>query len=152
MGISISRKSPGIADVFFREAVLTNKTTWAGTAAYEQWGTEEALLAQADAPATVDLIADLQGYMDSDSSGNNLALKVQVSLDGGSTWTDGGSVNIRNTSGATDERFPLYAYCMISGGTVTGDIQARVMGQVATNTTGRSLNNGRVKMIVKTAE
>jgi hypothetical protein len=128
---------------------LTDKTSFAGSSA-EQWGTEEATLDNAVLPAVdnVTVFAQLNGYVGDFTTTTNLTLAVEISLDGGSTWSTGLELSLRDTGAAVNIR-QIVTVCHQVTGAVTGDIQARAMatavGGVAES---RDLRNGAIYLEV----
>jgi hypothetical protein len=97
----------------------------------EQWGTEEAVVAQADAPPAAVVLAWLSGSVGPTASGNDGdrgEYRLEVSFDGGSSFaTIGDSGNVVTlVSTAAGDRTALSAVGRGTG-TVTGDIQVRAM-------------------------
>lgn len=115
---------------YVRQA-LTNKTSFSGTGS-EQWGTEEATLDDALLPVltNVTIRALLSGIVGDTSTNNFLFYGVEISLDGGSTWNAGLQAVYRDTTGNVANYATLAAVHQVTG-TVTGDIQARVMASCA---------------------
>lgn len=107
---------------------LTDKTSFAGTTA-EQVGTEEATLDDALLPATtgVTVHAYAPFLANNSSSTSSLAFLMEISLDGGSTWNTGTALTIRDASGSSASNGRFAAATHQVTGTVTGDIQARLM-------------------------
>lgn len=114
---------------------LTNETT--GSTSDEQWGTEELVIDDATlVGTTVSVLAHLTGFAErSDLTGvtaeRGASLWLEVSLDGGSTWSGTSAANGGSTvewHGNENERSrkSLAAQVLVSG-TVTGDIQVRAM-------------------------
>lgn len=129
---------------------LTNKSSWSGTAAPEQWGTEEAVYTLGvGEPAEVTIKAEAVGYCQTGGSTANISVWMEISTDGGSTWNTGEVASIRDEAGAsTNNRRTVAVFHQLDAVTPTGQIQARVRGQVATNTTGRTLNGGVIYLTV----
>lgn len=111
---------------------LTDKTTWSGTSG-EQWGTEEATFDNALLPATANVTvrARLAGSCFNWTSNGALAVWVEISLDGGATWSTGEEQRLKDGSGNATARLPANPAHQVTG-TVTGDIQARAMASQAT--------------------
>lgn len=115
----------GGGGVVSAETTLT--TTTPGSTAYVQWGTEEAVIAQADAPAAAVVLAWLSGMMGRQSGdvGDRGQVQMEVSFDGGSTWADfGGEMAPGLVSTDANIRVPFSRQGRATG-TVTGDIQVR---------------------------
>lgn len=111
---------------------LTDKTSFSGTG-NEQWGTEEATLDDAILPllTNVTVFAEVIGYIEDFSAPTqSVVLWVDISLDGGSTWSTG-TTNLTNpqNTGGTPSSTGRNTFCAIHQvtGTITGDIQARAM-------------------------
>lgn len=127
---------------------LTDKTSFSGTSA-EQWGSEEATLDDALLPAltNVTVYAELIGVVTNFTTTSNLFFAVEISLDGGSTWSTGVTASVGGLSGS-GIRVPVGAIHQVTG-TVTGDIQARVMSTSLTGASdSRDLLNGAIYMEV----
>lgn len=108
---------------------LTGKSSFAGTGS-EQWGTEEATVDDASLPAltNIDISAILVGFAENFSSNaNTLNITVEISIDGGSTWTAGQQTQYVRASGNSIDRAAIHGMHARLGVTVTGDIQARAM-------------------------
>lgn len=107
---------------------LTDKTTFTGTTA-EQWGTEEATHAAALLPKLTDVTvyAEVKGRIsDFTTAAAALGIVVEISLDGGTTWSTGRTIHQRS-AGTTTTEMDHYTNDHQVTGTVTGDIQARAM-------------------------
>jgi hypothetical protein len=107
---------------------LTDKTSFSGTGA-EQVGTEEAVLDDAVLPSTtgVTAYASCSFTVFNTTTAGFLNVYLEISLDGGSTWTAGTTQFIREAaSGNANTGIPMTVDGQVTG-TVTGDIQARVM-------------------------
>lgn len=127
---------------------LTNKDGWSAIDTFEQWGTEEVALAQTLVPKYSTVAVWLSGYVESDGGTASLDIGVEISLDGGSTWTMGPTTARRDNQGAsTTNRDNINCHHLRSG-QITGEIQARAMGKVATSTAGRDLKSGSLLMVV----
>lgn len=151
MGVDIQTPGSGTFVRLVRQT-LTDKTTFSGTSA-EQWGTEEATFDDGLLPAltNVTVYAHVAGYILNPTQTSNLTIDVQISLDGGSTWTGRTPAGIIFRHSAVSNAFdkaPVFADCQVTG-TVTGDIQARAM---VTSVTGsgdvRDLSVGAIQMQV----
>lgn len=133
---------------------LTGKTSFAGTSA-EQWGTEEATLDNAVLPKLTEatVFAQVIGYAENLNTTSSLNINVEISLDGGSTWDTGTSLRLRRnaTGGANDYQSIANDHQVV--GTVTGDIQARVMATSAQGAADpRDLSGGHLYMEVVIAQ
>ena len=106
---------------------LTDKTSFAGTTA-EQIGTEEATLDNALLPQStgVTVYAQLVGRISDWTTTSSLITRIEISFDGGSTWTAGRDLDLRTDSADAQEIFQVVVDHQVTG-TVTGDIQARAM-------------------------
>lgn len=129
---------------------LTNKTSFSG-ATPEQWGTEEAVVDNAILPiptGTVTAYAHLTGYIENYSTDANLVVQVEISFDGGSTWSTSPnkSVKLGVTGSSTTRLSASMAYS--ASGTVTGDIQARVMIQSSGAGAVQDGMNGSIDLLV----
>lgn len=112
-------------------ATLTNHTP--NNLTYEQWGTEEATVAQADCPPSAVVMAWLMGKMRAGAGtiavGDRGKVKLEVSFDGGATWADfgisgEGGTYLPITTAAKDLMVNVVGRAT---GSVTGDIQVRAM-------------------------
>lgn len=109
---------------------LTNKTAFAGTG-YEQVGSEEAVLDDAVLGVLTDVgvYACATGICLNPTSGTSLNMQMEISLDGGSTWSAGQILSLRDAAGSSaTDAWPMSPAHQVTG-TVTGDIQARLMVQ-----------------------
>lgn len=110
-------------------AVLTNHTP--NNLTLEQWGTEEAVVAQADAPASAVVLAWLTGAMAAGPgtiSANDRGLyQMEVSFDGGSSFATIGVANAASLPTTQTSRNYTISSTGRATGTVTGDIQVRAM-------------------------
>lgn len=132
---------------------LTDKTSFAGTGA-EQWGTEQATLDDALLPKTtgVTVYAKVDGYWINATSQSTLVIVVEISLDGGSTWSTSRQKLLRDSEGAgagsAGTRQDAEVDHQVTG-TVTGDIQARAMATCGAGSgTPYDLLNGAISMEV----
>lgn len=128
---------------------LTDKSSFSGTG-NEQWGTEEAVFDDALLPRLTDVtvMALLTGRVANPTSDAQLFYRVEISLDGGSTWDIGLSGSWRMDTGGTTDIISAVAAHGITG-TVTGDIQARVnVSCSAGASTAYDLTNGVIYMDV----
>ena len=111
---------------------LTNETT-SGTTE-EQWGTEELVISTVPVGSNVTVLAHLTGNANrNETSGvsaeRGILSRLQVSLDGGSTWSTtsvGSSYVDWHGNEETGSAIPVSAQVLHSG-TVTGTIQVRAM-------------------------
>lgn len=132
--VSEIQSSGGGGTSYVKQAftTLTNKTSFAGTGS-EQWGTEEATVASSGLPAltNIDITAFLTGFAENFTTiGNTLNINVEISIDGGSTWTAGQQTQyVRNPDGGSADRAAVVNMHARMGVTVTGDIQARAKAQ-----------------------
>ena len=98
----------------------------------EQWGTEEAVIAQADAPVSAVVVAWLTGSAGAGPGtpalGDRGEVRLEVSFDGGSTFATLGDAGVLSTIVSTNAgtRSGISATGRATG-TVTGDIQVRAM-------------------------
>lgn len=124
---------------------LTNDSA-AVTATWEDWGTETLTIPDPGVPVSVS--ARVSGYLKNSTNADQGAVRVSVSLDGGSTFIAGNApVAQPDTTGATQE-LPIAADVVVSG-TPTGDIV--VKAQLRQDTTfGSSLvfENGYIAATV----
>lgn len=119
----------------------------------EQWGTEEAVIAQADVPAaTVAVVGWLSGSAGSNAAGATTdrgEYRLEVSFDGGSTWAtlgDSGTiVTVTNTSAGV--RQPVSAVGRTTG-TVTGDLMLRAMCRDVDGANDMLFADGQIALIV----
>lgn len=128
---------------------LTTKSTWSAIGTDEQWGTEEATLDDALLPSTSDVTvyASVRGHVNGDGETKTLRVQVEISLDGGSTWNAGTANWWRHTSQNSNDRMHLFTDHQVTG-TVTGDIQVRVMAQLDDISPVLSLVQGFIAMEV----
>lgn len=117
------------------------------SATWEQWGTEEATVSDPGAVA-VKVKADLTGYVDGQSQVDYALAqcRVQISIDGGSTWSDGVSSHttvIKDTGSFS--RQTVSSHHFVSG-TASGDIQARA--QLRSSETTTDYNGGMLTVLV----
>lgn len=131
---------------------LTDKTSFSGTS-LEQWGTEEATLDDAVLPllTNVTVYANVSGYIENFTESSNVSYQVEISLDGGSTWSLGLSNNNNRqttTTPVATGRNAAIAQHQVTG-TITGDIQARAMAICASGAgTLWDFKNGAIYMEV----
>lgn len=111
---------------------LTSKTSWAGFGA-EQWGTEEATVDDALLPGltNVTVYATVRGHVFGSTSDGSVTYRVDISLDGGSTWSEGTANFWRADPSTANDRYLIFADHLVEG-TVTGDIQAKCMALSST--------------------
>jgi hypothetical protein len=128
---------------------LTSKSTWSAANTREQWGTEEATVDDATLPAltSVTVYASIRGHVNTWTSNSLLRLRVEISLDGGATWSQGEDNWMRDDSLSSVDRIHLFCDHQVTG-TVTGDIQARVMAETDIISPALGLANGRIAMEV----
>lgn len=151
MGSQISGGGGSSSAVKIASTTLTDKTGVSGLSSFEQWGTEEAAVAQASAPASAKVLAVLTGSCRNLGTGTKGGeVKVQISLDGGSTWNDGTATYIEIHEGTGDVAYGVSAQHTHSG-TVTGEIQARVLLQHFTTTTDPDWLRGTLAIVVTSA-
>lgn len=108
---------------------LTDKTSFSGTGA-EQWGTEEATVDDATLPTptgSVIVQAWCFGYIQNFTGDTSVLVQVEISLDGGSSWNSGVGLSVRagEVQGTNTRKNAANGH--LHSGSVTGDIQARVM-------------------------
>lgn len=101
---------------------------------YEQWGTEEAVVAQADAPSPCAVVATVSGEINESALASPAVtdrglVKLQISFNGGSSFADiTGTEVLLGVGGSTSSgRGNGFAITGRATGTVTGDIQVRAM-------------------------
>lgn len=129
---------------------LTNTTP--NNLSFVQWGTEEAVIAQADAPASavvmVWLAGDLVPFADA-TAGERGQARIEVSFDGGSTWATVGSDAAPPLHAAVGSAISHYftAHGRITG-TVTGDIQARALCRDVDDTNSCTFDRGVISILV----
>lgn len=142
----------GVATFFSKvRQALTDKTSFSGTGS-EQWGTEEATVDDASLPGLTNVTVDAQvvGKVENWSTTTaTLFIWVEISLDGGATWSSGDNTSYRRASdGNATDRWPAVARHLVTG-TVTGDIQARAMSSCSAGaSTAADLLGGSVYMDV----
>lgn len=119
----------------------------------EQWGTEEATIAQADAPASaVVVMAWLSGFLragpGSISAGDRAVFQLEVSFNGGSSFatmnTQGSGYLPITTTGRSNA---VQRACRATG-TVTGDVQVRAMVSDVDQANDTSWVNGIITVLV----
>lgn len=118
---------------------LTDKTSFSGTSP-EQWGTEEAALPTSSIGsygvttinggrvgdgATVTAILD-GNIANSSTTANAVSVRVEISLDGGSTWNQGTLRFFRGESATANAENDCTRMHMVTGN-ITGEVQARAM-------------------------
>jgi hypothetical protein len=112
-------------------ASATLSTATPNSTSPQQWGTEEAVIAQADAPAAAVVIAWLTGTIrpgpGSPAVNDRGQYKLEVSFDGGSTWSDITPTTNAYLASVASNRASSVAVNGRATGTVTGDIQVRAM-------------------------
>lgn len=121
---------PSVSAVLASASTALTTHTPSNTTA-EQWGTEEATIAQASAPASAVVMAWLTGSAGTSGTavaGNRGEVRLEVSFDGGATWATLGDAGIIVTVPSTNAgtRTPVTATGRAAG-SVTGDIQVRAM-------------------------
>lgn len=97
---------------------------------FQQWGTEEAVAAQASCPVAAVVLAWLSGRFSPGPGGaaeDRGSVKLQVSFDGGSSWADIGPTETYALFTSTSGRGNAVSLTGRATGTVTGDIQVRAM-------------------------
>jgi hypothetical protein len=107
---------------------LTDKTSFASGSA-EQVGTEEAVLDDALLPTLADVTVYAMATCSvvNTTTAGYLNIYVEISLDGGATWTNGKIQIVRDgASGNANSARPVTTQHQRTGA-VTGDIQARLM-------------------------
>lgn len=117
-----------------------------------QWGTEEAVVAQADCPTAAVVLAWVSGGVGPGAGtpavGDRGALQLQVSFDGGSNFANMG-VAISSTlfSTSANRRTPTSTTGRATG-TVTGDIQVRAMINDTDQANDTTWANGVITVLV----
>lgn len=134
--------------VWNAKAELTTHTP--SNTTLEQWGTEEATVALSGLPAgNVTVVAHLTGRCKPNvtTAGVRGFAKVEVSLDGGTSWDDGwtGALDpiVTQSSMGVNGRVPIGDQCMVVG-TPTGDVQARAMCADLTTVGDWTFEGGRI--------
>jgi len=120
-----------------RQTTLTDRTTSAGTG-YEQWGTEEVVFDNALWPGTVTIFATFGGYIEDLDTGEFAQVRIEISIDNGSTWTGLGYPAVESRvvgTVTTSQRDGIFCHAQLSNVTPTDDIQVRV---TAANVSGAS--------------
>lgn len=117
-----------------------------------QWGTEEAVVAQADCPTAAVVMAWLSGSMRAGpgtiSANDRGGCEVQVSFDGGSNFsTIGLGINATLPVTATTRDYTV-ARNVRTTGTVTGDIQVRARVQDISAANDTTWVNGVLTVLV----
>lgn len=116
-----------------------------------QWGTEEATVAQADAPATAAVIAWLSGQMQpgpgSPAVNDRGAVDLQISIDGGSNFTTVGSTVCTILTTSSGRAMPVAVTGRLTG-TVTGSIQARALIRDVAQANDTTFDNGVITVLV----
>lgn len=127
---------------------LTDKLSFSGTG-LEQHGTEEATFDNALLPSTtgVTVYAQYRAQVENTTSTSTLVYQVEISLDGGATWSAGTAFGLRQAAGGNaGNDFGITNDHQVTG-TVTGDIQARVRVSCSTGaSTSYDLYGGRIAM------
>lgn len=129
---------------------LTNKTPNSTT--FVQWGTEEAVVAQADAPASAVVVAWVSGTMiagPSPTVGDRGQIQGEVSFDGGSTWANMSGLEVAPGLISTDINIsvPINRVGRATG-TVTGDIQVRVQCRDVNAANDIAFDRGTISIMV----
>lgn len=129
---------------------LTNHTP--SNTSMEQWGTEEASVAQVDAPSSAVVVAWLSGSMGTSGSASGTErgeYRLEVSLDGGSTWATMGDAGVITTIPSTGAgtRTPVAATGRATG-SPTGDVQVRAMCRDADTSGTTIFADGVITMMV----
>lgn len=129
------------------QQTLTNETP-GGTGAYEQWGTEELSFGDRDG-LTVQVEAHLYGYISViNVDGATFDTKLQVSFDGGSTWSDSVSTTYTVTVGNNRMRAMVHAGAVL-GAAATGDVEVRGMVQASVLTNSPTWANGVIVAVLR---
>ena len=106
---------------------LTNTTP--STTAFEQWGTEEAVIPFGDLPSGEIIVdASINGLVYHLDTGSNEdgSVRLDVSFDGGSTWVPGDTHHAVRKTGAQSSETAVQHRVAISG-TPTADVHVRAM-------------------------
>lgn len=133
---------------------LTNKTTFSASNTFEQWGTEEVVFAQADLPADVTVEARVIGVVQTvtEATGTDALIKLQTSLDGGSTWSDGPQTRVFRVNNVIGGL--IWVSCsahVLRTGSPTGDVQVRVVANCEDNVTHFDFLDGTIIATARTA-
>lgn len=128
---------------------LTALSSFGAANTRQQWGTEEATVNDADLPTLtgVTVYASVRGSSGNWSADCLLRYRVEISLDGGSTWSQGQDNWCRFDAIGANDRITFFTDHQVTG-TVTGDIQARVMAEVDVTSGAPQLSFGNIAMEV----
>lgn len=121
-----------------RETLLTDDTA-ATASTWEQWGTEEITFSDPGIAVEVSAVL-IGGYSEASNADAAATCRVQISLDGGSTWTDGQRVFVR--VGTSVGQTAHAGNTMSVSGTPSGDIKVRA--QLFVNQTTTELRDGTI--------
>ena len=131
--LELADPAPGGAAGFSIATASTALTTHTpNSTTMEQWGTEEATVAEADAGDSAVVLAWLTGSAGAGPGtvavGDRGECRLEVSFDGGGSWATMGDAGIITTLVSTSlgTRIPLAATGRATG-TPTGDVQVRAM-------------------------
>jgi hypothetical protein len=132
---------------------ISLSTTTPNSLSFVQWGTEEAVIAQADAPNQAVVMAWVTGYLQPGpgtiSAGSDRGnVKLQVSFDGGANFSDIGNVHRITLWGTNVTRGSTVSNNGRALGTVTGDIQVRAMVNDNDAANDTTWNNGYIMVLV----
>jgi len=118
-GSAVAWAAAATQSIWVAVTTLTDTAMGAGAT---QWGTEEAVVANPS--ESVNIMAWVSGY--SGTGTVNLRVYVQISTDGGSTWSSGLYEDLDND---TSWNINLSGFHCVEATVPTGEIQARVYGQ-----------------------
>lgn len=138
------------ASVILTDGYIPNNLT------YEQWGTDEAVIPQADCPVNAVVVALLSGGVGPNTGGSPAVgdrgqAKLQVSFDGGGSFADFAvfnepAIGVQNaTSSNNTVGFSAHGR---GTGTVTGDIQVRAMCRDVTQANDTQFRSGMITVFV----
>jgi hypothetical protein len=118
-----------LAGSFYTGATALTDTSPNSTS-FQQWGSEEAVIAQAKCPTSAVVVAVVTGTMRAGPGTPAVldrgVIEVQISFDGGSSFTTFGSTGLFTLVESVGSAYDVAVHCQgRATGTVTGDIQVR---------------------------
>lgn len=121
------------------QQTLLSDDTASATSTWEQWGTEDVTIPNPGIAVEVSAVLS-GGYREATNTDAAATCRLQISLDGGTTWSDGENAFVRV---GTDVGVTTHALNgMAVSGTPTGDIVIRA--QLWVNQTTTELKDGTI--------